>query len=115
MTQSRKVFGKRQILIVEDEMINREILDNLLAQEYETVFAADGDEAIEKMKEYRQTLSLVLLDLIMPKKNGLEVLTYVKNDPQLKQIPVIVMTSDAKSEVESLHLGAADFIPKPYP
>ena len=55
------------------------------------------------------------MPMIMPKKNGLEVLTYVKNDPQLKQIPVIVMTSDAKSEVESLHLGAADFIPKPYP
>ena len=115
MIQSSILFGKRQLLIVDDEMVNREILGNLFAQEYDCVFAVDGNQAIEQMNRYKETLSLVLLDLIMPQMNGLDVLESVKNDPQLKQIPVIVITSDSQSEVESLRRGAADFIPKPYP
>ena len=52
---------------------------------------------------------------MMPKLNGLDLLSRVKEDPDLKSIPVIVLTSDQASEVESLMRGAADFIPKPYP
>ena len=51
----------------------------------------------------------------MPKFGGLELLSIIKADPDLKGIPVIVLTSDQDSEVESLKKGAADFIPKPYP
>ena len=109
------VNGKRQILIVDDEMINREILGNLLEKDYEVLFACDGNEAIEQIKKNSDTLSAVLLDLIMPGMNGLEVLEAVKADPSLKNIPVIVVTSDQESEVKSLTLGAADFISKPYP
>ena len=107
--------GKRLVLIAEDEMINRELLANLLYEDYELIEACDGGEAYEKIVEYHSTLSLVLLDLFMPIMNGLDILKKAKSDPELKNLPIIVLTSDQKSEVESLTLGASDFIPKPYP
>ncbi len=109
------VNGKRLILIADDEMINREILGAILREEYEVIFAADGQETIEKMRENKDILSLVLLDVLMPKKTGIEVLTDVRADADLSRIPIIVMTSESDTEVESLQLGAIDFIPKPYP
>ncbi len=109
------VAGKRLILVADDEMINREILAAILREDYEILFAADGEETIEKMREYKDTLSLVLLDVLMPKKTGIEVLKEVRNDLELSRIPVIVLTSESDTEVESLQLGAIDFIPKPYP
>ena len=109
------VNGKHQLLIVDDESINREILGNLLSNDYELVYAKNGREAIEQIKANKETLSAVLLDIIMPELNGFEVLQAVRADPQIRNIPIIVVTSDQKSEVESLRLGAVDFIPKPYP
>ncbi len=111
------VFGneKRLILIAEDEYINREILNNILKDEYDVIFANDGIEAYGLMNEYKNKLSLVLLDLIMPKMTGIELLEKIEKDNILNNIPVIVVTSDSLSEEKSLSLGAADFIPKPYP
>ena len=107
--------GKRQILVADDEFINREILENVLADEYNVLKAEDGEMAYEMIKKNRNTLSLILLDLIMPKLTGLELLARLGEDPELKGIPVIVLTSDQDSEVTSLKKGAYDFIPKPYP
>ena len=107
--------GKRRILIVDDELINREILGAVLEEQYETLFAENGEEALIKVREHRETLSLVLLDLLLPDMHGLEILQRIKSDPQLAGIPVIVMTADKEAEVESLTYGAIDFIPKPYP
>ena len=67
------------------------------------------------IKQYRETLSLVLLDILMPGMSGLDVLKAMKEDQLLSHIPVIVMTAEKDTEVECLRLGAADFIPKPYP
>ncbi len=106
---------KRLILIAEDEYINREILGNILQDEYDIIFASDGMEAYDLMKQNEDKLSLVLLDLIMPNMDGLEVLEKIQGDSKLSNIPVIVVTSDSLSEEKSLTLGAADFIPKPYP
>jgi diguanylate cyclase (GGDEF)-like protein len=109
------VDGKRHILVADDEMINREMLENILCDEYDVLLAEDGEMAYDLIRENRNTLSLILLDLMMPKLNGLDLLSRLKEDPELKGIPVIVLTSDQASEVESLRRGAADFIPKPYP
>lgn len=106
---------KRLILIAEDEYVNREILGQILMNEYDIIFAEDGVKAYELMKENEDKLSLVLLDLIMPNMDGIELLKKVQNDSKLSNIPIIVMTSDSLSEEKSLSLGAADFIPKPYP
>ncbi len=107
--------GKRHILVADDEFINRELLENILSDEYDVLKAEDGETAYEMIRQNRNTLSLILLDLIMPKMTGLELLARISDEPDLKGIPVIVLTSDHDSEVESLRNGAYDFIPKPYP
>ncbi|MBO4692976.1 MAG: EAL domain-containing protein [Clostridia bacterium] len=109
------VNGKRQILIADDEFINREILGNLFEDKYDLIFAEDGKQAINKIEENKDTLSLVLLDIVMPVMDGFEVLKFIRTSPELAHIPVIVATSDRESEARSLHMGASDFISKPYP
>jgi len=119
MLESHKKFhssnGKRLILIVDDEEINRELLNMVLQEEYETLSASDGESALRIIMEKREMLSLILLDLLMPGMHGLDVIRILKNDQELKNIPVIVLTADQEAEVTSLRLGASDFIPKPYP
>ena len=107
--------GKRQILIVDDESINRELLGHILEEDYELLYACDGVEALELMRWHGQTLSMVLLDLMMPGMNGIELLRVKKEDPAIAQIPIIVVTADHAAEAECLTLGAIDFISKPYP
>ena len=106
---------KRYILIVEDERINQEILGNMLEDTYDILFASDGSEALEQIKTHRDDIALCLMDLQMPQMSGTEVLKIMKEEEELKDIPVIVMTADETAEVECLKLGAYDFIPKPYP
>ena len=103
------------ILIADDELISRELLGNMLGDEYNVIFASNGSEALEKMEQYKDELSLVLLDLVMPNLSGTEVLKIKGENPEIQHIPVIVMTSDEMAEVECLNLGASDFITKPYP
>lgn len=107
--------GKRQILIAEDEAINRAMLGHALEDEYEILYACDGGEALEMIQSNKDTLSLVLLDILMPIMSGIEVLKKVREDKELSHIPVIVTTAETETEIESLNLGAIDFVPKPYP
>ncbi|WP_034451874.1 EAL domain-containing response regulator, partial [Butyrivibrio sp. AE2032] len=107
--------GKRTILVADDEFINREILSEMLKDDYDIITAEDGEQAYEIIKTHSKTISLVLLDLIMPKMGGLELLSSIKNQSEFSSIPVIVLTTDQESEVVSLNTGASDFIPKPYP
>lgn len=106
---------KRQILIVEDEFVNREILKAYLEPEYEVLCAETGEEAREKIRAGFDIISLILLDLNLPDLHGMDILRWVREDAHFSKIPVIVMTSDKESEVESLTIGAVDFITKPYP
>ncbi len=106
---------KRQILVVDDELINREILGMILEGDYDVLKAESGEEALALIREHGGTLSLVLLDLLMPGLGGMELLRMLKADPETQRIPVIVLTADQSAEVESLRAGASDFIPKPYP
>ena len=106
---------KRLVLIVEDDFINRELLKANLEAHYEILCAEAGDVALNMIHEYSGTLSLVLLDLNLPGMNGMDLLREIKKDMDLSRIPVIVLTSDTESEVESLNSGANGFIPKPYP
>jgi len=106
---------KRHVLIVEDDLINRELLGEMLGSGYELLYASDGVEAMEQVKVHLDNLALVLLDLQMPRMSGLEVLRVMKQEQELEDIPVIVMTADQSAELECLRIGAIDFIPKPYP
>ena len=107
--------GKRTILVADDEFINREILTEMLKDDYNILTAEDGEQAYGIINKHSTTISLILLDLIMPRMGGLELLSAIKNRSELSGIPVIVLTTDQESEVISLNTGASDFIPKPYP
>lgn len=105
---------KRTVLVVDDELINRELLGAILSRTYDVIYAENGKKAIDIVRKIPGRISLVLLDLLMPEVNGYEVLKAMQADPKLRKIPVIVLTSEKNAEVESLQLGATDFIPKPY-
>ena len=115
MEYFRKNQGlKSHILIVDDEMINREILGHILSNDYNLAFAENGLQAYEMILENVTKYSLILLDLMMPEMDGFELLEKLKESEDTKNIPVIVMTSEKTAEVRSILLGAADFITKPY-
>jgi len=105
---------RRTILVVDDEPVNLRLLGNILKDEYDIAYAETGDEALLEIRTQKDFLSLVLLDLHMPGGNGYMVLDELKNNDELSNIPVIVLTSDNSAEVESLRRGAIDFLNKPY-
>ncbi len=102
------------VLIVDDEDVNREMLGMILGSAYEVLYASNGEEALDKIRAFSDILSLILLDIMMPVKDGYQVLEEINLDPSLKKIPVIVLTSEKEAEIRSLKLGAADFLTKPY-
>ena len=106
---------KRMVLVVDDEMINREILCQILKDDYDVITAVDGIKALAEIRNHRSELALIMLDLLMPGMSGLELLKLIKNTKEFNQVPVIVLTSDRESEVACLRMGASDFISKPYP
>lgn len=110
MTQNRNV-----ILIVDDMKVNRMILFDIVRDEYEVIQAKDGVEAIQMIQENRESLALILLDIMMPLKNGYEVLAEMREMNLINVIPVIVVTVLDRMEGESkaLELGAIDVILKP--
>ena len=105
---------KRTILIVDDESINREILGFIIGQDYEVLYAENGKEALDLIHNDSFSISLILLDLLMPEMDGYELLHILSQEDKYKYIPVIVLTSEKEAEIKSLELGAVDFIPKPY-
>ena len=82
------------ILIVDDEAINREILGTIIQSEYKVVYAENGKEALEKIHSMGTAISLVLLDLLMPVMDGNEVLKVMNEEGIITDIPVIVLTSE---------------------
>ena len=106
---------KRQILLVEDDIINQEMLKESVGDTYDIVLAKSGEEALDIVRRQYETISIVLLDLNLPGIKGIDVLKQIKGNPVYSRLPVIVMTSDSDAEVECLTIGATDFIPKPYP
>ncbi len=105
---------KRTVLVVDDEEINRVILGGILEDHYNVLFAENGEQALEIMESQGPLISLVLLDLMMPIMDGFEVIELMRVNVILKEIPIIVLTSEESAEIESLQKGAADFIKKPY-
>ncbi|MFW6311498.1 MAG: response regulator [Nanoarchaeota archaeon] len=103
-----------KILIVEDDRFLRELISKKLdaEEEYNVVQAVDGEAAIEKIEE--EDPDLVLLDLILPGIDGFEVLSRVKNNPDLMDTPIVVLSNlGQKEEVDKgLELGAIDFLVK---
>ena len=103
----------KKILLVEDEAALRKTLGAVLKQEgYEMVLAADGEAGLRLAKAKKP--DLILLDLILPKLHGFDVLTQLKSDPNTKQIPVIVLTNLEKIEdiEKAIEMGATTYLIK---
>ena len=107
---------RRSVLVVEDNPINREMLVQMLSPDYEVLAAEDGEVGLSLLAEHYRHLSLIILDVYMPRCSGFQFLERVREDPLLASVPVIVATGSDKPEDEArcLELGAMDFITKPY-
>lgn len=110
------MFSRRKILIVEDNALNRGLLHQILENDYDVLEAENGREALDILFQYREGISLVLLDIVMPVMDGYTFLSEMKAEPSIASIPVIVTTqNDGESdEVAALSHGATDFVAKPY-
>ena len=107
---------QKQILIVEDNELNRAMLVEILSSEYQVLEAENGQEALDILEHHKDDIALILLDVMMPVMDGYTFLDRVKADTELALIPVIVMTQgdSEDDEVSALAHGATDFVPKPY-
>lgn len=107
---------KQQILIVEDNDLNREMLKEILSDDYKILEARNGQQALDILESKKESISLILLDVMMPVMDGYTFLDIVKKDDVLSLIPVIVTTqgNSEADEVSALKYGANDFVPKPY-
>jgi two-component system, OmpR family, alkaline phosphatase synthesis response regulator PhoP len=105
----------RRVLVVDDEpdvlLLCRV---NLEFEGYEVVEASDGEEAMERLREQR--FDVVLLDVMMPKMDGWQVLEAVKADEDLKELPVVMLTAKVQDQdqIRGWSQGAADYITKPF-
>ncbi len=106
---------RKHILIADDQDVNRTILGELLADDYDILTASDGIETMRMLRAHKDKIALLLLDLYMPRMNGREVLQQMQIDEELMSVPVVMLTVDQDAELDSLKLGAMDFISKPYP
>jgi NIMA (never in mitosis gene a)-related kinase len=89
--------GVKTVLVAEDENFQRlALLDILSMCEYETVAVENGRFAMEQLNNENNHFDLVLLDLYMPEMDGFDVLSHMKENPRLSQIPVVVMSADEK-------------------
>ena len=107
---------KDKILIVDDSQMNREFLKEILCHDYDIILAENGVEAISLMKNHLSSLSLILLDLIMPEMDGFEVLTYMNKYQWIHDIPVMIISSENSGKYigRVYDLGASDFISRPF-
>lgn len=105
-----------KILIVDDGAINREMLRVILKDKYELLEAEDGEMALNILEEQGDEISALLLDLIMPKMDGFQVLERLNQNKMIIRIPVFVITESHDQDVENrcFDLGIADFITKPF-
>ena len=104
----------RKVLIADDEPDILEILKyNLVAEGFEVITAKDGDEALEKAR--RTEPDLVVLDVMMPKKSGVEVCQIMRNQPMFKETLIIFLTAvnDEGTQIRGLETGADDYVSKP--
>lgn len=106
--------GSKKILIIEDDQFTREVYEEVLKDEgFEVTLASDGQQGLDKAKEGDYTL--ILLDVMMPKMNGLEVLEHLQKDPPTKKNgPIILLTNLAHDPIikDALSKGAKSYLIK---
>lgn len=107
---------KQQVLIVDDAILNRELLSEMLGNDFRILEASNGAECVEKLKEYGTGISIVLLDMMMPVMDGYEVLDYMNKNHWIDDIPVIMISGeDSENYVRKAYeMGVSDYISRPF-
>lgn len=107
---------KYRILVVDDSEMNREILSEILSEEYDIIEADSGDTCIDMLRKYETGISLVLLDIVMPGMDGFGVLNYMNRHHYLEDIPVIMISSEDSVEIvrRAYEMGVSDYINRPF-
>lgn len=106
--------NQQKILLIDDSSVNNLLLQNILEDEgYQIVTAFSGKEGLEKVVAEKP--NLVILDIMMPRMDGIEVLRQILANPETKNIPVIMLTAkvDAHDESLAIEIGAVDYMTKP--
>ncbi len=106
----------KNVLIVEDNVENRRMLCRVLSNDYRILSAENGEDALAILREKHESISAVLLNVVLPVLDGYEVLMQMREDANLSKIPVIVIGEQhtEEAEVRALSLGAIDYVLKPY-
>lgn len=106
----------QKILVVDDKGMNRYMLGGIFRDSYDILEAGNGLEAIELLEREQDELAAVLLDIIMPVMDGFGVLEHMKKNPELKKIPVVIVTDDSSEEtsMKAFEYNVADMVIKPY-
>ena len=114
--KKEKIQNKPKILIVDDSEFNRAILKEILEETYEIIEADGGNEALHKIDEYGMKISLVLLDIIMPEKDGFDVLKYMEEERLISDIPVIIISSEDSANYirRAYEMEVSDYINRPF-
>ena len=109
-------FSRPAILIVDDSEMNRDILSEILQDDYEIIETDNGQGGINELEKRGTEISLVLLDIVMPGKSGFDVLSVMTRRGWIEDIPVIMISSEDSDEVvlRSYELGASDYISRPF-
>jgi len=108
------MLKKAKVLIVDDDPLNRLVLEKTLADEHEVFLVESGEKALTFLKT--TTVDLIILDIVMPGINGYEVLVQLKENPVTQTIPVIFISANTShdDEAKGFDLGAMDYIAKPF-
>jgi len=106
-------MAKKKILVVDDAEFNRDLIVQLLGDEYEVLEAVDGGEGVRRAEQEKP--DLILMDLGMPVMDGWEATRKIKANSELRHIPIIAVTSHAMlgDEIQAREAGCDDYVPKP--
>lgn len=106
---------KQRILVIDDEPLNIKVLAQHLKDDFEVIIATNGDDGLDRAQLTPQP-DLILLDVVMPDRDGYSVCRKLKSTPSTKEIPVIFITAktDDSDEARGLEYGAIDYIKKPF-
>lgn len=108
--------GKKKILLIDDDIIQHNIVENMLKEDYEIFMVKSGKDALRYLYDGSFAPNLILLDILMPEMDGWEVFNRIKALSLLKNVPIVFLTAvnTTAEEKHAYEIGAADFITKPY-
>jgi putative two-component system response regulator len=107
---------KMKILIVDDSDMNREILSDMLSEDYEIAEAVNGKQALALLENAPDAFSLMLLDIVMPDMDGFELMAILSRHRRTESLPVIIISSETAptSIKRAFEFGATDYISRPF-